>query len=108
MFSSFYLFFNSKVKTLGAGDSDDDEGSAASWVAKSRKKEKEKILAEKRVSTMYLLLLNPLPLQAEYSCTCTLCSIYLKPGRPPISHPRHLARKGVMMMMMRPPIRQGL
>ena len=108
MFSSFDLFFNSKVKTLGAGDSDDDEGSAASWVAKSRKNEKEKILAEKRVSTMYLLLLNSLPLQAEYSCTCTLCSIYLKPGRPQISHPmQHLARKGVMMMM-RPPIRQDL
>ena len=44
-----YLFLYSKVKTLGAADSDDDD-SAASWVAKSRKKENEKSLAEKRVS----------------------------------------------------------
>jgi len=39
----------SKVKTLGTEDSDDDD-SAMSWVAKSRKKEQEKCLAEKRVS----------------------------------------------------------
>ena len=39
----------SKVKSLGAADSDDDD-SAASWVAKSRKKENEKSLAEKRVN----------------------------------------------------------
>ena len=44
-----YLFLYSKVKSLGAADSDDDD-SAASWVAKSRKKENEKSLAEKRVS----------------------------------------------------------
>ena len=44
-----YLFLYSKVKSLGAVDSDDDD-SAASWVAKSRKKENEKSLAEKRVS----------------------------------------------------------
>ena len=44
-----YLFLHSKVKSLGAADSDDDD-SAASWVAKSRKKENEKSLAEKRVS----------------------------------------------------------
>ena len=42
-------FLYSKVKRLGAADSDDDD-SAASWVAKSRKKENEKSLAEKRVS----------------------------------------------------------
>ena len=45
----WYLFLYSKVKSLGAADSDDDD-SAASWVAKSRKKENEKSLAEKRVS----------------------------------------------------------
>ena len=45
-----YLFLYSKVKTLGAADSDDDD-SAASWVAKSRKKENEKSLAEKQVSS---------------------------------------------------------
>ena len=44
-----YLFLYSKVKSLGAADNDDDD-SAASWVAKSRKKENEKSLAEKRVS----------------------------------------------------------
>ena len=44
-----YLFLHSKVKSLGAADSDDDD-SAASWVAKSRKKENEKSLAEKWVS----------------------------------------------------------
>ena len=44
-----YLFLFSKVKSLGAADSDDDD-SAASWVAKSRKEENEKSLAEKRVS----------------------------------------------------------
>ena len=44
-----YLFLHSKVKSLGAADSDDDD-SAAAWVAKSRKKENEKSLAEKRVS----------------------------------------------------------
>ena len=45
-----YLFLYSKVKSLGAVDSDDDD-SAASWVAKSRKKENEKSLAEKQVSS---------------------------------------------------------
>ena len=41
----------SKVRSLGAAESDeDDDGTAASWVAKIRKKEKEKLLAEKRVS----------------------------------------------------------
>ena len=48
-----YLFLYSKVKSLGAADSDDDD-SAASWVAKSRKKENEKSLAEKRVSSYNL------------------------------------------------------
>lgn len=42
-------FVDSKVKTLGTKGSD-EEDSAASWVAKSRKKEEDKILAEKRVS----------------------------------------------------------
>ena len=49
----WYLFLYSKVKSLGAADSDDDD-SAASWVAKSRKKENEKSLAEKRVSSYNL------------------------------------------------------
>lgn len=40
-----------KVKTLGAEDSDEDD-SAASWVAKSRKKEHEKILADKRAQLL--------------------------------------------------------
>ncbi|CAH3113513.1 unnamed protein product, partial [Porites lobata] len=40
-----------KVKSLGAADSDDDD-SAASWVAKSRKKENEKSLAEKRAKLL--------------------------------------------------------
>lgn len=44
------LFLHSKVKSLGAGDSDDDDDSAMSWVNKSRKTEREKALAEKRVS----------------------------------------------------------
>lgn len=44
------LFFQSKVKSLGAGDSDGDDDSAMSWVNKSRKAEKDKVLAEKRVS----------------------------------------------------------
>ena len=48
-----YLFLYSKVKSLGAADSDDDD-SASSWVAKSRKKENEKSLAEKRVSSYNL------------------------------------------------------
>ncbi|CAH3182747.1 unnamed protein product, partial [Porites lobata] len=40
-----------KVKSLGAADSDDDD-SAASWVAKSGKKENEKSLAEKRAKLL--------------------------------------------------------
>lgn len=39
----------SRVKTLGESDSDDD---AKNWVKKSRKLEKEKAMAEKRVSTL--------------------------------------------------------
>lgn len=46
------LFFQSKVKSLGAGDSDGDDDSAMSWVNKSRKTEREKALAEKRVSLL--------------------------------------------------------
>ena len=46
---SFNLFLLRKVKSLGAADIDDDDDSAMSWVLKSRKKEKEKSLAEKRV-----------------------------------------------------------
>lgn len=42
------------MKSLGAADSDDDD-TAMSWVLKSRKKEKEKSLAEKRVSLVLLL-----------------------------------------------------
>lgn len=38
------------MKSLGTADSDDDDDSAMSWVLKSRKKENEKVLAEKRVS----------------------------------------------------------
>lgn len=40
-----------KVKSLGAADSDDDD-TAMSWVLKSRKKEKEKSLAEKRAQLL--------------------------------------------------------
>lgn len=40
-----------KVKTLGTKGSD-EEDSAASWVAKSRKKEEDKILAEKRAQLL--------------------------------------------------------
>ena len=47
------LLIDRKVKTLGAEDSDEDD-SATSWVIKSRKKEQEKILAEKRVSSYCL------------------------------------------------------
>ena len=39
------------MKTLGSRDIDDDD-SAASWVAKSRKNEQEKVLAEKRVRAL--------------------------------------------------------
>lgn len=52
-FSFNLLLINRKVKTLGAEDSDEDD-SATSWVIKSRKKEQEKILAEKRVSSYSL------------------------------------------------------
>ncbi|KAL9958681.1 hypothetical protein ACROYT_G035730, partial [Oculina patagonica] len=41
-----------KVKSLGAGDSDDDGDSAMSWVNKSRKMEREKSLAEKRAQLL--------------------------------------------------------
>jgi site-specific recombinase XerC len=41
-----------KIKTLGESDSDDDN--ALGWVKKSRKLEKEKALADKRVSFLYL------------------------------------------------------
>ena len=47
------LLINRKVKTLGAEDSDEDD-SATSWVIKSRNKEQEKSLAEKRVSSYSL------------------------------------------------------
>ena len=54
-----YYFLNSKVKSLGAGDSDDDGDSAMSWVNKSRKLEREKLLAEKRVR-LYILVRDQL------------------------------------------------
>lgn len=38
------------MKSLGAGDSDGDDDSAMSWVNKSRKSERDKALADKRVS----------------------------------------------------------
>ncbi|RMX51409.1 hypothetical protein pdam_00012621, partial [Pocillopora damicornis] len=41
-----------KVKSLGTADSDDDDDSAMSWVLKSRKKENEKVLAEKRAQLL--------------------------------------------------------
>ena len=53
------LLFQSKVKSLGAGDSDGDDDSAMSWVNKSRKTEREKAMAEKRVS-----------LQDHSTCVC--------------------------------------
>ena len=54
-----YYFLNSKVKSLGTGDSDDDGDSAMSWVNKSRKLETEKLLAEKRVR-LYILVRDQL------------------------------------------------
>lgn len=44
------------MKSLGTADSDDDDDSAMSWVLKSRKKENEKVLAEKRVSFIPLTI----------------------------------------------------
>lgn len=65
------LFLYSKVKTLGAEDSDEDD-SAASWVAKSRKKEHEKTLAEKRVR---FFSFNSLELPS--TLTPAACSLFL-------------------------------
>ena len=45
------------MKSLGTADSDDDDDSAMSWVLKSRKKENEKVLAEKRVSFIPVIIL---------------------------------------------------
>ena len=42
------LLPNSKVK--GLGEASDDDDSAASWVAKSRKKQNDKEMAERTVS----------------------------------------------------------
>lgn len=44
--SKLIICFYSKVKTLGESDSEDD---VSSWVKKSRKIQKDKELAEKRV-----------------------------------------------------------
>ena len=44
------------MKSLGTADSDDDDDSAMSWVLKSRKKENEKVLAEKRVSFIPVII----------------------------------------------------
>lgn len=44
------------MKSLGTADSDDDDDSAMSWVLKSRKKENEKVLAEKRVSFVPVIM----------------------------------------------------
>ena len=44
------------MKSLGTADSDDDDDSAISWVLKSRKKENEKTLAEKRVSFIPVII----------------------------------------------------
>lgn len=44
------------MKSLGTANSDDDDDSAMSWVLKSRKKENEKVLAEKRVSFIPVII----------------------------------------------------
>lgn len=43
-----FIFKYSKIKTLG--ESDDEDENAATWVRRVRKMQKEKAMAEKRVS----------------------------------------------------------
>ena len=49
----FFFCVSSEVK--GLGDSDSGDEGAAAWVQKSRKIQKEKELAEKRVSFIFIL-----------------------------------------------------
>ena len=82
-----YFLLYSKVKSLGAAESDDDDDSATSWVTKSRKKEKEKVLAEKRVCATPMLHIHVHPHvhpQAELRCYMyhlvhvSLCTVFVR------------------------------